>query len=205
MAGAASATDACLAYLPAYVEARSDAGTAMTRVRICGRSRTESPPSEAMAASISALVLPALNLTRMSSRPLALPGIGLCVALTLGGGVTGAPGPGLAVGAAGDAAVIDEGATVGANAAAIGAAGAMSCRTSARRTIPASRLRLDTRAECTPCDANAPTWLDPNPLTPRCGLRKRHGPEIRKTEPDPNEERKRWGLAGPLPPWQTSG
>src|SRR5438128_3260561 len=104
MAGAASATDACLAYLPAYVAARSGAGTAMTRVRICGRSRTESPPSEAMAASISALVLPALNFTRMSSRPLALLGIELGGALMPGGGVTGGPGAGLAVGA-GDAAV----------------------------------------------------------------------------------------------------
>src|SRR5438093_13763341 len=128
MAGAACATDACLAYLPAYVEARSDAGTAMTRVRICGRSRTESPPSEAMAASISALVLPALNLTRMSSRPLALLGFGLCVALTLGGGVIGAPGTRLAVGA-GDPALIEEGATGGTDAAAVGAAGAMSGRT----------------------------------------------------------------------------
>src|SRR5207245_11512864 len=95
MAGAAWATDACLAYLPAYVAARSDAGTAMTRVRICGRSRTDSPPSEAMAASISALVLPLLNLTRMSSRPSALLGIGLCGALTIGGGGTGRAGAGL--------------------------------------------------------------------------------------------------------------
>src|SRR5437867_2856418 len=170
----------------------------MTRVRICGRSRTDSPPSEAMAASTSAVVLPLLNLTRMSSGPLALPGIGLCVALTLGGGVTGAPGTGLAVGA-GDAAVIDEGATVGTDAAAIGAAGAISCRTKARRTIPATRLRLDTRAECAPCDAEAPTWLDPNPLTPRCGLRKRHGPEKRKTESDRNENRNQPRLPLPLP------
>src|SRR2546425_5466600 len=156
MAGAACSTDACLAYLPAYVEARSDAGTAMTRVRICGRSRTDSPPSEAMAASISALVLPLLNLTRMSSRPSALLGIGLCGALTIGGGVTGRPGAGLEVGA-GEAEVIDEGAAVGTDAAAVGAAGAISCKTKARRTIPASRLRLDTRAKCAPCDAEAPT------------------------------------------------
>src|SRR3989442_5376544 len=118
----------------------------MTRVRICGRSRTESPPSEAMAASISALVLPLLNFTRMSSRPFALLGIGLCGALTLGGGVTGAPGTGLAVGA-GDPAVIDEGATAGTDAAPAGAGGA-AARGSAGGTGPARGRRRRAPAAC---------------------------------------------------------
>src|SRR3989441_373009 len=85
-AGAARSTDACFAYLAACVEARSDAGTAMTRVRIWGRSRTKSPPSDAIAASIAALVAPPLNFTRMSSRPLAGAADGLALGPAVGDG-----------------------------------------------------------------------------------------------------------------------
>ena len=58
----------------------------MTRVRIWGRSRTESPPSDAIAASIAALVAPPLNFTRMSSRSLAGAADGLELGAAVGDG-----------------------------------------------------------------------------------------------------------------------
>src|SRR2546430_16624508 len=58
----------------------------MTRVRIWARSRTESPPSDAIAASIAALVAPPLNFTRMSSRSLAGAAAGLELGAAVGAG-----------------------------------------------------------------------------------------------------------------------